>query len=302
MNLKTRLILIALAATAATAAAGWMRIRYSTAERDGANREYREVVDATHATVRVPAAPARIFSLCTSATDTIVALRAKDRLAAIDEYGRVVPGTEGIAAIGKGSAVSREKVAALGIDLAFVWWYQDDAAAMLDDLAIPTVRVRVGRAAEVPALIRLIGACLNRDADAEALAAQTQEFLDCSPDVPPAQAARVFLELYGPLKTVGRGSYMDDLLTLAGAVNVAGAAGSSIFSAEQLVKADPDVFLFVDGTLDGAALSSRPGMELLRAAREGRVFPVEHYWLVAGPHIGESTAKLRSLIAKSSNF
>ena len=127
----------------------------------------------------------------------------------------MVPGTERATVVGKGSAVSREQAAALGVDLAFVWWYQDDAAAMFDDLAVPVVRVRSGRAAELPGMIRLIGDCVDCREAAERAAAQAETFL-AQPAPQAENARRVFLELYGPLKTVGRETYSNDLLELAG--------------------------------------------------------------------------------------
>ena len=70
------------------------------------------------------------------------------------------------------------------VDLAFVWWYQDDAAAMLEDLAVPVVRIRSGRAAELPAMIRLIGDCVDCRQAAERAAAQAESFLAKSPPQP----------------------------------------------------------------------------------------------------------------------
>jgi iron complex transport system substrate-binding protein len=110
----------------------------------------------------------------------------------------------------------------------------------------------------------------------------------------------VYLELYGPLKTVGRDTYTNDLLELAGACNIAGdAKGSVLLSAERLVQADPDVILVAGARSDAAALASRPGMTELRAVREGRVFALDRYWLVAGPRMPQSVAKIQSTISGS---
>ena len=211
------------------------------------------------------------------------------------------PVPEHATVVGKGSAVSREQVAALRVDLAFVWWYQDDVAAMLEDLAVPVVRIRSGRAAELPAMIRLIGDCVDCREAADRAAAQTESFLAKSPPRPAQNAKRVFLELYGPLKTVGRDTYTNDLLELAGVRNIADdAKGTVLFSAERLVQADPDVILVVGTASDRAALASRPGMAELRAVREGRVFALDRYWLVAGPQMPQSVERIRMTISGSS--
>ncbi len=264
----------------------------------GVDRALREVVDMTSRKVRIPKRPARILSLCTSASDTMVSVGAADRLIAIDEFSRVVPGTERAAVVGKGSAVSREQVAALRADLAFVWWYQDDAAAMFEDLAVPVVRIRSGRAAELAGMIRLIGDCVDCQKAADRAATEAESFHAKSTPPPARNTKRVFLELYGPLKTVGRDTYTNDLLELAGGRNVADAAtGTVLFSAERLVQADPDIILVVGAESDRAALASRPGMSELRAVRQRQVFALDRYWLVAGPQMPQSVERIRRTIS-----
>ena len=181
----------------------------------------------TSRTVRIPKRPTRILSLCTSATDAIVALGAGDRLVAIDEFSRIVPGAERAAVVGKGGAIPREKVVELGVDLAFVWWYQDDAAATLEDLGVPVVRIRSVRAAELPGM--------KSGSSATALAAarppnrsatRVREFLARAK--PAKSGNRVFIETVRPAEDRGRRTYIDDLLELAGGQNVAGDATEGV--------------------------------------------------------------------------
>ncbi len=300
MSRKAQVILAAGASVLMLVGAVWLAARSAETPAPVIEESGREVVDMTGRTVRVSADPARILSLCTSANDTLAVLGEAARLAAIDEYGRVVPGVERAQVVGKGSAISREAVLALGIDLAFVWWYQDDAAAMLKGLSVPVVRVRTDRAAEIPPMIRLVGECLNRRKAAEPLARGVEEFLDrAASGLPlPAGRPRVYLELYGPFRTVGRDSYMSDLLALAGADNIAGdITGKALLSAERLIQADPDVILFAEGFADAGEVASRPGMAGLTAVRLGRIFPVDRRWLVAGPHLPEAVAEIHSTLA-----
>ena len=228
-------------------------------------------------------------------------LQAQDRLAAIDEYSRIVPGTESALVIGKGSAIAREQLVALGIDLAFIWWFQDDAAAVLQDLAIPVVRLRSGRASEVPDMIRLVGACLAVNQAADDLARPIDTFLARSTAQAPQETRRVFLELYGPFKTLGSDTYTNDLLELAGGRNIAAETrGTVVFSVERLVQADPEVILFVGETAGADAIARRPGLVHLRAVRQGRVLAVDRYWLVAGASLPQSVAKIRRLVVRPS--
>lgn len=256
----------------------------------------REVRDMTDRVVRIPAAASNVLSLCTSATDALVAMRVGARLAAIDEYGRVVPGTEAVPVIGKGSSLSREEVIARHIDLAFVWWYQDDADRLLREAGVPVVRLRSGRAAEVPGMLRFVGDCLNCREEADRLAASVEVFLKVPPPVASARSS-VYLELYGPFKTSGAGTYIDDLISLAGGTNIAsGTSGSVVLSQEHLIQANPNVVLFVGGVTTAEDLADRGGVRELDAVKRGKVYPVDRYWLVAGANLPQSVEELRALL------
>ena len=300
MNRKAQILTVALAAIFMLASVVWLATRGAAARPD-AIADHRLIMDQSGEVLRIPAQPKRILSLCTTASDTVVGLGAGERLAAIDEYSRIIPGGDHAATVGRGGALSREAIISLHIDLAFIWWYQDDAAALLDDLAIPAVRMRSGRAVELPATIRLIGQCLDAKVAAESLAARLDAFIASASAKPVANAKRVFLELNGPFKTVGRDTYTNDLLDLAGAANIAADAnGSVVLSAERLIQADPDVILVVGEPSDLPALIQRPGFSELRAVRNRQVFALDRYWLVAGPNLPQSVEKIRAAIAAHS--
>jgi iron complex transport system substrate-binding protein len=297
---KTRVILISVLALSAMGLLAYLAACYGG---DAASRlgDTQRIADMTSRQVSVPASPRRILSICTSATATLVELGLADRIAAIDEFGRVLDGTGNAVVIGKGSMISREQVLALKIDLAFVWWYQDDAAALLDGLGVPVVRIRTGRAAEVPAMIRLVGQCMDCRDQAETSAGEVERFLRQAATAPTqAQANRpaVYLELYSQFKTVGRDSYMNDLLELAGGRNIAaGATGTVILSAEQLIRNEPDVILVVEGFATAQDVAGRPGFAELNAVRTGRIIEVDRRCLVAGPALPLAVEKLRKIIA-----
>ncbi len=117
----------------------------------------------------------------------------------------------------------------------------------------------------------------------------------------PANPPRVYLELYGAFKTVGGDSYVNDLITLAGGTNIAAgvARGSVVFSPEQLIAAEPDVILFVNGFTTADAISQRPGFAKLRAVRRGAVYGVGRNCLVAGSQLSASVEQLRAIIHRA---
>ncbi len=269
----------------------------TTSHADGTPPGFREITDTTARTVLVPARPERVLSLCTTATDTILRLGEGARLAGIDEYSRVVPGSTNLAVLGKGSAISREQVLARQIDLAFVWWFQDDVAQLLADVRVPVVRLRCHRAADVPATIRLVGQCLGATNAADALAQSVTEKLARLVPAASHPTARVYLELYSPFKTSGRDSYLNDLIEFAGGRNIAAdATGSILLSAERLLAADPQFVVLVAGFGTPEQFARRGGLEGLSAVKTGRVHVLDRYCLVAGAGLPEGVAALRRLL------
>jgi iron complex transport system substrate-binding protein len=146
-------------------------------------------------------------------------------------------------------------------------------------------------------VIRLVGECVDARDAAVGLADQVGLFLAQSRTGPRQEGRKVFLELYGPFKTVGGDSYTTDLLALAGGMNVAAETrGTVVFLAERLVRADPDVILFVGEDSGAAAIASRSGLASLRAVRQGHVAAVHPAWLVAGPSMPRSVERIRGAI------
>jgi iron complex transport system substrate-binding protein len=103
--------------------------------------------------------------------------------------------------------------------------------------------------------------------------------------------------LYGPFKTIGSGSYINDLIEMAGGSNIAAnATGSVLLSAEQLVQADPELILFVDGFATPQTFTQRPGVASLTAVRTGHLAAINRYWLVEGAGLPQSIQRLREAL------
>lgn len=261
---------------------------------------HQQIKDQTGRMVAIPERPQRIVSLCSTATDTMVRLGQSDRLCAVDEFNRSVPGIGATPCISKGSAISREQILALKVDLAFVWWFQDDAAHLLEDLAVPVVRIRTGHAGELSETIRLIGECVNCRDDAARLAQSLDEWVVKNAPTPTSNCPRVYIELYGPLKTIGKDSYTNDIIEMAGGRNIAtGKSGRVLFSAEGLVQADPDIVLVVGESSALQAAIQRPEMSRLRAVHEKRAFAVPAAWLIPGAGLPVAAEKFRAIICSN---
>jgi len=91
------------------------------------------------------------------------------------------------------------------------------------------------------------------------------------------QPVTAFVEIgQNPLFTVGSGTLIDELITLAGGRNIVTEPGYVPYSAEQLVKADPEVYMATKGSMsDPSQLEARAGFGDLSAVKNGRVVILE---------------------------
>jgi iron complex transport system substrate-binding protein len=110
----------------------------------------------------------------------------------------------------------------------------------------------------------------------------------------------VFFEVYPkPLMTTGKGTFIDDLITLAGGANIAAGAGSGYlnFSNEVLFKDDPDVYIAPVGSqADPGQISKRPGYSQLKAVVNKRVFTIADDVVVRpGPRLVQGLQQLAKM-------
>ena len=265
---------------------------------ESAIAESLEITDITGRKVKISAGVERVLTTCTSATDTLLRLKQRQIIAGCDEYSRMFPEMSGVAMLAHGGSISRESVIASRIDLAFIWWYQDEMAEQLANLNIPVVRIKLNSAKDIPQLLRLVGKCVNQKEPSEKMAIKIEQYLSQTANNQTLVRPTVYWELYTPFRTAGTGSYLDDLLRLAGGVNLVSKSGSLQFSTESLLQSNPEVVLLIAGYATVAEFASRSGLSGLNAVKNNRVYCVPKQVLVAGAGLPESVAVIRKIILR----
>ncbi len=251
---------------------------------------------------RPPAAGARrIVTLAPSMTDYLVALGAADRIVGVTRVDHA-PEVAGRPRVGGFLDPSPEAVLGLKPDL--VLWVTDGGAlaavrrlAELSAGAFAILAVPVVTVADVPATARLVGEAIGEPAAGAALAARLQGALD---RLGAGAAGRphprvLFVVGRDPLVVAGPGSFPDELLRLAGAVNaVGGSRPWPVYPLELAVAANPD--LVIDAAFDEPA----QGIERLAAipaVRRGAVARLRRDDLLrAGPRMIEALGDLEQAL------
>lgn len=241
------------------------------------------------------AKPARVVSLNLCADQFVVALAARDRIAALSPLA-VDPALSAVAAEAEGIPRARpiaEEVLPLRPDLAIAGpWGAARVAAMLEARGVPVLRLGLAEDFDaILAQLRRVAAALGEEARGAALAASIGRGLAGLPP-PPADPARALVwQARGFVP--GRGTLADAVLRAAGLANAAPFAGYGFLSLERLLADPPD--LLVTAPAAGPPSLSEALLEhpaLARAAiPRARLDPA---WLACG---GPATVRAAQALA-----
>lgn len=262
------------------------------------------LIDDAGDTVRLAKAAARVVSLVPSATETIVALGATDRIVGRTRFD-VAKDVSGVPSVGGTVDASIESIIALHPDLVIGWGkdIQQTIRARLASVHVPVFAMRAEDTSDVFRGIQNLGKMLARDTAALLLSASIRATLDsvrsAVADIP---ARDVMFVIYpDPAMTAGPHTFIDELIGVAG--------GRSVFrdlanqwptvSMEEIVRRRPDLLIVsqTDSTSALAQFRARAGWRDLPAVRGGRVATVSaDLTQRPGARIGEAARALQLVI------
>ncbi|RLE28013.1 MAG: ABC transporter substrate-binding protein [Acidobacteria bacterium] len=257
-------------------------------------------------TVSAGPSPERIISMSPALTETLFALGLGDRVVGVTQFCFYPEDALALPKIGGYLDPNWEAIVALEPDLVVLMESHTGAESHLNGLGIPTIRINQQGVGDIlDSFEQLAGVC-GVSGRGEALRLEVEENLErISILVAGRPEPRVIVSAGRPpgsgrLKTVwaaGPGSFFDDVLSLAGGVNVVpgGVAGAyPEISLEGLLQLDPDDIIDVIPELEasgmdaGTALDDWQGLRSLRAVREGRVHVLgRHSLSIPGPRVAE---------------
>jgi iron complex transport system substrate-binding protein len=250
--------------------------------------------------------PARIVSTSPSITETLFALQLGERVVGVSAYCRYPKEALTLPKVGTFLDPDPETIARLHPDLVFVNAGPHPTAAQLNALGICTSVVEPGTLANVFSTVRQIGAAAGVPARAHALVTDIQGALDrvraAVADHPPRKVLIIVGRRTGTLAdmtAVGPGSYLHDLIAVAGGVNVMAGVNLAYprISLETVVSLAPDVIIDVGEMGESPADSTRrqrlteslwARQRLVAAVRAGGVHATnDEAFVVPGPRVVE---------------
>lgn len=235
--------------------------------------------------------PTRIVSLAPNLTEILFALGLGQRLVGVTTFCDYPEEARKIKKIGGMSNPSLEAVVSLKPDIVMMTTdgNQKEFAERLRTLKIRTYVFRARRLSDLPQGVREVGSALGVEERADSLSQEMEVALNTfrfkSTAVKKKRA--LFIIWPEPLIAAGRGTVIDDAMTLLGLENVAAGSKASYpkYSIEEILRQSPDLIIVGRGHADmekvSAGLLKR--LEILPAVRNRRVFYVSDDLYRLGP-------------------
>ena len=275
----------------------------------------RSLITAILFALAIGAQPARIVSTSPSITETLFALNLGDRVAGVTNYCRYPPAALSLPKIGTYSKPDPEKIALLRPDVVIIHESAAVLAGRLKALGIRYAAVKVGSLADIYTMIEDIARATSVPTRGQALNHEIRNKLEALRSEGRTEVKPRILLLVGrnpgllsDLVAAGEGTYLGELLEIAGGVNVL--TGTAVayprISLETVVRMNPDVIL--DSSVMGEAGFDHAAHEVrlrqpwlthreLAAVQNGRVFGLTSESLVTpGPRVIEAVELIRARI------
>ncbi|HEY2853163.1 MAG TPA: helical backbone metal receptor [Gemmatimonadaceae bacterium] len=282
--------------------AGALTVAACTADRQRHTRDttWGAVRDDYGEVVRLAAPPQRIVSLNPATTELLFALGAGPRVVGRTQYDLWPDSARLVPSVGAGMQPNLEAVLGRRPDLVVMYASGSDrgSAERLTASGVPTAAFRIDRIADFSRVTLLLGKLLNDTIRARQVVDSVTATLD---RVRRATASlpkpTVFMHVWEkPLMTIGGGSFLSELVTIAGGENIYGSlpAPSPVVTLEDVLQRDPQIVLV--SPRERASIVASTQWRTLPAVRAGRVIAYDTN-LVARPSVklGEAAVSLAAL-------
>ncbi len=245
------------------------------------------VTDQLGRTVELDGVPQRIVSLAPSNTEILFALGLGERVVGVTEYCNYPEAAKDKEVIGGFSTVDLERVVTLSPDLILATgMHEAEVLPALEKRGLTVFALVPTTLDEVLEAISLVGEITGKAEEAAGLVNDMKERMSAVTEktdgLSPEQRPRVFfITWHDPLMTPGSGTRHDELIQMAGGVNIARDLTSyADISLEAVVKANPEVMMAGVGMGTGEDLPAQfirtePRLGGTDARQNGRVFEVD---------------------------
>lgn len=267
------------------------------------------VTDMAGREIALDAPATKVVALTASDCEILAVLGAEDTLVGRGEYCDYPESILEVPAVQSGADTNLEQIIALEPQVVIMskMAQTEEQVAALEEAGI---RVVVSDAQDIEGVytaIRLIGALVGRNDEAEAMVADMQSAFADIAAKSENTGKTVYFEV-SPLQwglwTAGKGTFMDELATLCGLTNAfADVEGWAEISEEQVLERDPDYIVTIsmyygEGPTPVEEIKSRAGWEGLKAVQNDAILNADSNEISRpGPRLKDAAETLYQFVS-----
>ena len=267
------------------------------------------VTDMAGREITLDAPATKVVALTASDCEILAALGAEDTLVGRGEYCDYPESVLEVPAVQSGADTNLEQIIALEPQVVIMakMAQTEEQVAALEEAGI---RVVVSDAQDIEGVytaIRLIGALVGRNDEAEAMVTDMQSAFADIAAKSENTGKTVYFEV-SPLQwglwTAGKGTFMDELATLCGLTNAfADVEGWAEISEEQVLERDPDYIVTIsmyygEGPTPVEEIKARAGWEGLKAVQNDAILNADSNEISRpGPRLKDAAETLYQFVS-----
>lgn len=268
-----------------------------------------KIKDATGEEFTFDKAPEKIVSVSPAETEALFALGLDQQIVGVSDFDDYPEAAKSKAKMGSIMEPNVEAVIAANADIVFTGIsMKEESVKKLRDLGIKIFKVEPKTLDDIMKNIEVYGQITDHQAEAQQVVtkmkAERDQVVEAVKSVPADQKKKVYIE-FSPGWTVGKGEFMDELITLAGGVNVASdVTGWAQINEENIIHSNPDVILFANDAMDYETkkpikdiILGRSGWDQIAAIKNNQVIGLDGNLLSRpGPRLTEGLISMAKAI------
>ncbi|WP_018756375.1 ABC transporter substrate-binding protein [Paenibacillus terrigena] len=245
------------------------------------------IKDATGEEFTFDKAPERIVSVSPAETESLFALGLDQQIVGVSDYDDYPAAASSKPKMGSIMKPNEEAVIGANADIVFTGIsMKEESVKKLRDLGIKIFKVEPKTLEDIMKNIEVYGQITDRQAEAkqviDKMKADRDSVIEAVKNVAADQKKKVYIE-FSPGWTVGKGEFMDELISIAGGVNVASdVQGWVQINEENIIHSNPNVILFANDAKDYETgkpikdiILGRSGWDQIDAIKNNQVIGVD---------------------------
>jgi len=232
------------------------------------------LIDGVGRVVEIYETPKRVVSMASSATEILYAIGCGENIVGVDKYSDYPLDVKNKTVVGSSYSPNLEAIVGLEPDLLIAWWYARDNLLPIED-KVTVMYINPQSVEDVLQLIRQIGLMMNKVEEAEKLVEEMQSRIEnitkITEDLNKSQRPLVYYELSKKGRTVGQGTFTNELIYMAGGINIAADEPFRYpdLTDEYIIARNPDVIVVVSYGASVEEIKSRNGWQNINAIKNG---------------------------------